>query len=108
MMSGSNFRHWSGLVTILLLLTLALAACSTPGGRNPEQVCDDTVIASSIKARLTEMMGLAVIGIDVDVFQGEVVLQGRVLTPNQESRVVAVAARTPGVKKVVNLLKVVP
>ena len=54
------------------------------------------------------MMGTKVIGVDVDVYQGEVTLQGRVRNSNMESRVVAVAARTSGVKKVINLLKIIP
>ncbi len=111
-LSGKGLEtRWHLRVPFLLLCLAALfwvAACATPGGRYPGQVCDDGVIASSIKARLAEMMGLQAIGIDVDVYRGEVVLQGRVRTPNEESRVVAVAARTPGVRKVVNLLKVIP
>jgi len=100
---------WS-LQCCMLLLTLGflVGACSTPGGRKAGQVYDDAVIATRIKTRLTEMMGTQVIGVDVDVYQGEVTLQGRVHSPNQELRVVAVAARVPGVKKVINLLKIIP
>ncbi len=49
-----------------------------------------------------------VIGVDVDVYNGEVTLPGRVRTPHMESRIVAVAARVSGVKKVINLLKIIP
>jgi len=66
------------------------------------------VIAGRIKGRLTEMLGSGVIGIDVDVYQGEVTLQGRVQSPNMENRVLAVAARTPGVVKINNLLRIIP
>ncbi len=91
-----------------LLLTFFLISCTTPGGRQAGVVYDDTVIATKVKGRLTEMMGAKVIGVDVDVYQGEVTLQGRVRSPNMESRVVAVVARTPGVRKVINLLKIIP
>ena len=71
-------------------------------------VYDDALISTKVKGRLTEMMGAKVIGIDVDVYQGEVTLQGRVRNPNMENRVVAVTAQTAGVKKVINLLKIIP
>jgi len=93
---------------LIILLTFSLISCSTPGGRQAGMVYDDAVISTRVKGRLTEMIGAKVIGIDVDVYQGEVTLQGRVHSPNMESRVVAVSARTPGVRKVINLLKIIP
>ena len=98
----------SRLIFVVLFFTLFLTSCTTPGGREAGEVYDDTVIATKVKGRLTEMMGAKVIGVDVDVYQGEVTLQGRVRSPNMESRVVAVAAQVPGVRKVVNLLKIIP
>ncbi len=96
------------LIIVVLFLTFCLVSCTTPGGRQAGMVYDDTVIAAKVKGRLTEMMGAKVIGVDVDVYQGEVTLQGRVRSPNMENRVVAVAARVPGVRKVINLLKIIP
>ena len=96
------------LFLVLLLATLFLISCTTPGGREAGDVYDATVIATKVKGRLTEMMGAKVIGVDVDVYQGEVTLQGRVRSPNMENRVVAVAAQVPGVRKVINLLKILP
>ena len=95
-------------VAVLLSFSLFLVSCTTPGGREVGDVYDDTVIATKVKGRLTEIMGTKVIGIDVDVYQGEVTLQGRVRSPNMESRVIAVTARVPGVRKVINLLKIIP
>ncbi|MCK5539812.1 MAG: BON domain-containing protein [Deltaproteobacteria bacterium] len=95
-------------VAVLLSFSLFLVSCTTPGGRDAGMVYDDTVIATKVKGRLTEMMGAKVIGVDVDVYQGEVTLQGRVRSPNMESRVIAVSARVPGVRKVINLLKIIP
>ncbi len=95
-------------VVLLLSFSLIFASCTTPGGRDAGMVYDDTVIATKVKGRLTEMMGAKVIGVDVDVYQGEVTLQGRVRSPNMESRVIAVSARVPGVRKVINLLKIIP
>ena len=95
-------------VVLLLSFSLIFASCTTPGGRDAGMVYDDTVIATKVKGRLTEIMGTKVIGVDVDVYQGEVTLQGRVRSPNMESRVIAVTARVPGVRKVINLLKIIP
>jgi osmotically-inducible protein OsmY len=95
-------------VVVLLSFSLFLVSCTTPGGRDAGMVYDDTVISARVKGRLTEMLGTQVIGVDVDVYQGEVTLQGRVRSPNMESRVIAVTARTPGVRKVINLLKIIP
>jgi len=97
------------LVFALLLLLLFIgSACSTPGGRSAGVVYDDALISTKVKTRLTEMLGGQVIGIDVDVYQGEVTLQGRVRSPNMESRVIAVTAQVQGVRKVINLLKIIP
>ena len=98
----------SRLVVVTLFLLFSLISCSTPGGRGASDVYDDTVIATRVKGSLTEMMGAKVIGVDVDVYRGEVTLQGRVRSPNMLSRVVAVTARTTGVRKVINLLKIIP
>ncbi|MEA3334113.1 MAG: BON domain-containing protein [Pseudomonadota bacterium] len=98
----------SRLIFVVLLCALFFASCTTPGGRDVGMVYDDTVICAKVKGCLTEMMGGKVLGVDVDVYQGEVTLQGRVRSPNMESRVIAVTARTPGVKKVINLLKIIP
>ncbi len=98
----------SRLIFVVLLFALFFASCTTPGGRDAGMVYDDTVISAKVKGRLTEMLGAQVIGVDVDVYQGEVTLQGRVRSPNMENRVIAVTARTPGVRKVINLLKIIP
>ncbi|MCK5681293.1 BON domain-containing protein [bacterium] len=96
------------MAVTLTLLTLLIISCSTPGGRSVEAVYDDAVIATRLKGCLTEMMGSNVIGIDVDVYHGEVTLQGRVRSPNMESRVVAVTAHVQGVRKIINLLHIIP
>ena len=93
---------------LLLLLLVLSSACTTPGGRTAGMVYDDALISTKVKTRLTEMLGGQVIGIDVDVYQGEVTLQGRVRSPNMESRVIAVTAQVEGVTKVINLLKIIP
>ncbi len=93
---------------MLLLLLIVSSACTTPGGRSTGVVYDDALISTKVKTRLTEMLGGQVIGIDVDVYQGEVTLQGRVRSPNMESRVIAVTVQVQGVRKVINLLKIIP
>jgi hyperosmotically inducible protein len=103
-----RFFSLSIVFALLLLLLFISSACSTPGGRSVGVVYDDALISSKVKTRLTEMLGGLVVGIDVDVYQGEVTLQGRVRSPNMESRVIAVAAQVQGVKKVINLLKIIP
>ena len=109
---NSGDRRWAfnlGLTSALLLLLLFIgSACSTPGGRSAGVVYDDALISTKVKTRLTEMLGGQVIGIDVDVYQGDVTLQGRVRSPNMESRVIAVTAQVQGVRKVINLLKIIP
>jgi len=107
--SGDRRRAFNLALTsaLLVLLLFIGSACSTPGGRSAGVVYDDALI-STVKTRLTEMLGGQVIGIDVDVYQGEVTLQGRVRSPNMESRVIAVTAQVQGVRKVINLLKIIP
>ena len=96
------------IIALFFSFSLFLVSCTTPGGRDAGMVYDDTVISARVKGRLSEMLGTQVIGVDVDVYLGEVTLQGRVRSPNMESRVVAVTARVHGVRKVINLLKIIP
>jgi hyperosmotically inducible protein len=103
-----RFAGFGPVFVLLLFLVVFSSSCTTPGGRSAGVVYDDALISTRVKSRLTEMLGGQVIGIDVDVYQGEVTLQGRVRSPNMESRVIAVTAQVQGVRKVINLLKIIP
>ncbi|MBN2233330.1 MAG: BON domain-containing protein [Deltaproteobacteria bacterium] len=91
-----------------LLVAVFLGACATPSGRTPGQVIDDSSIATQINVKLLSMPGVRVLGIDVDVHQGEVILSGRAHTESEEMRIVDAVRAVDGVRKVTSLLKIIP
>ncbi len=103
-------RPWKKQLFLLVLFFsfLLLPACATPGGRSLGEVVDDSTICSQVNSKLVAMPGVRTLGIDVDVFQGEVVLTGRVHSENEESRVLEAVRTVKGVKKVTSMLKIIP
>lgn len=105
---GDRRKKIRSLLVLFFLLALLLAACATPGGRTAGEVVDDSTICSLVNAKLVAMPGVRSLGIDVDVFQGEVVLTGRVHNENEETRVLEAVRTVRGVKKVTSMLKIIP
>jgi osmotically-inducible protein OsmY len=99
---------WTRHATLLMLaLTAALAlvaACKTTVPLR-EQI-DDKAITAKIKTKLAADLDVNPFNINVDTNEGVVTLQGRVKKEESRRKAEEYARDTPGVKRVINLIKV--
>ncbi len=96
------------LVAVLFLLTswgTPAGALSTPAGRSPGQVIDDSTITAHVKAKLLDDNVTRGLAVSVKTFEGEVTLTGAVDTNLQREKAVEIALAVEGVKKVNDLIK---
>lgn len=71
-----------------------------------QQLFQDQLLEGRVKVRLLEELGRSAFGIEVEARSSVVVLSGRVDSPAKRKLAVEVAASTPGVRKVHDLLRV--
>ncbi len=76
------------------------------GSKSLGESIDDSVIVTRVKARIIADVDMNPFDIDVDAQKGVVTLSGRVGTEAQKDEAGRLAAATPGVRRVVNLLEV--
>ena len=94
-------------VSVVLLLAVALAGCSSsPPGKTTGERIDDVSITAAVKTKLAEEKVSTLTKIDVDTNLGVVTLNGTVDSEAMKQRAADVARRVSGVKNVVNNLKV--
>jgi hyperosmotically inducible protein len=101
-MNRSGYRIAS--VVAACLLAAVLVGC----GKTVGETIDDATITTRVKTALLNDPAVAGLKIDVDTFQGLVTLSGRVESRDEESKAVAIARRTPGVRDVKSTLQVNP
>jgi len=70
-----------------------------------EQEVRDALLESRIKARLLESLGRPALGVEIDSANSVVTLRGRLDNDAQERIVLETVSASPGVRKVVNLLR---
>lgn len=95
------------LISILLLVTLAVAIVSCGGSRTRKSagdVIDDAWITTKIKSKLLADDGLSIFHIEVDTFKGTVQLSGFVNNKYQVDRAAQIARSVSGVRTVRNSL----
>ena len=100
-----NRNTWflAGVTTVML----AAAACtSTPTERSTGQSVDDTTLLSKVKSELVKSPGADAHDIDVEVYKGEVQLNGFVESSTQKTNAGKVAQQVTGVKSVRNNLQI--
>lgn len=88
---------------IIAALFGVLFACQTyddPARRTPGEITDDTAILTAIKAKLIADRDIQGLQIDVDVYQGEVTLSGRIPSEVLRNRAIKIASEIKGVIKV--------
>jgi hyperosmotically inducible protein len=99
----------SSLVSGFTVLIVAMGAyATTPPERSTGQAVDDTVLAGRAKAALIENKDTRARNIDVEVYKGEVQLNGFVATSRERSEAAATVERVVGVRSVRNNLQVQP
>lgn len=93
-------------ITLLLIMLLALGACSQHAGRTAEQAVDDNVIKSEINGKILADPSLKFFQIDVASFNGEVTLSGQVPNRDAETKLLNIARNAKGVKSVKSNLQI--
>jgi hyperosmotically inducible periplasmic protein len=91
-------------LAIALIGSLALPGC----GRAISDSVDDATITTRVKTSLLNDPAVGGLRIDVETFRGVVTLSGRVRSPDEESRAMAVARKVIGVAEVRSALQVEP
>lgn len=93
-------------ILILLLVCLFTNSCATVTGRRFGAFIDDVSITTQIRTRLAQEEDIHGFWINIDTYQGHVTLSGRVLTVEQEERVIDAAQSVPGVIDVASNLQI--
>ena len=100
-------RNNLSLVGFIATMSLAVAACtSTPTERSTGQSVDDTTILSKVKSELIKSPRAEAHNIDVEVYKGEVQLNGFVESADEKASAAKIAGQVSGVKGVRNNLQV--
>ena len=87
---------------VALLYACALGCAPTPKQEGTGEYIDDTAITAKVKAAILDDPALKVTEINVETFKGRVQLSGFVSSKDQLARAVEVTRKVPGVKSVVN------
>jgi hyperosmotically inducible protein len=97
---------WSRLAAIAVTMFTLAACAATPTERTAGQSVDDTALLGKVKTALIQSPATKAHDIDVEVYKGEVQLNGFVESSDQKSSATKVAEQVTGVKTVRNNLKV--
>lgn len=94
----------------VLMLSMSLALIGGCSGsattRSTGEYVDDAAITSKVKTKLIEDQALRAFQIDVETYNGQVLLSGFVESPEQVQRAMDAAREVEGVKSVKNALEV--
>ena len=94
------------LLVLLMLLALIGTGCQAITGRTTGETVDDAYIVSAINEKILADPDLKFLQINVDSYQGNVTLSGRVPSTEAENRLVTMAREVKGVKSVTSNLVV--
>lgn len=101
------------LPTVILCALLGLSGCVTTGSpntlgpaRSTDTINADNAIADTIKMRLNETQGFSTCHVNVDVFNGYIVLSGQVSIDGMVHRAEEIAHSAGGVRGIYNGLTV--
>jgi osmotically-inducible protein OsmY len=83
-----------------------LSGCASVTGRTAGQIVDDSVITTTINAKIVEDPQLSYLKINVNSTEGHVVLTGFVPNREAEERLIKLAQGVKGVKSVKSELKI--
>ena len=97
-----------------IFASLILAGCATASSTTNTKVergfgesVSDSALNTRIKTRLVKNSEINAGKIDVDVYKGEVTLNGEVFSNHEKATAIRVTKETPGVRKVISRLRVV-
>ncbi len=88
------------LLLLVVLVAVVAVACSAMRGTSARETVDDAYIVSAINGKILADPDLKFLQINVDSYNGNVTLTGRVPSAAAQSKLVDMARSTKGVKKV--------
>lgn len=94
------------LLAVTLLNAAALAPSAPPAAGQSARRIDDAQVKRSIAGRILDARASFFSDIEVDVVAGDILLTGRVGSPQDKLRAVALVRSVSGVRKVVNEIRV--
>jgi osmotically-inducible protein OsmY len=103
---GTSMRP--GRTLIAAALCAAFAACSAQQQQQTQRSAQSTTLAAAVQARLAAVDADAATMVNVDAKDGIVTLTGQAHDAHERSSYAAAAATVPGVKRVVDRLRVNP
>ena len=99
-------RHFTAALTLVTLMVVALAACTSTTGKTAGENIDDLTITSEVKAKLAAEKISTLTRIGVETNRQTVYLTGTVDSEEMRSRAVEIAQNVKHVSGVVNNLTV--
>jgi len=99
-------RHFTAALTLVTLMVVALAACTSTTGKTAGENIDDMTITSEVKAKLAAEKISTLTRIGVETNRRTVYLTGTVDSEEMRSRAVEIAQNVKHVSSVVNNLTV--
>ncbi len=93
-------------VSVIMMSFVVLAGCQSLTGKTAGTNIDDTVITSSVNAKLAGDSVLSLTRIDVDTERGIVTLNGVVKSEAAKNQAAQLAGQVDGVTKVNNNLQI--
>lgn len=88
------------LITIAVFCAAVATGCAATTGRTAGETVDDSVITSEVNGKIIKDPDLHFLKINVDTFEGNVTLTGKVPSREAEDRLVRLAKQVKGVKSV--------
>ncbi len=88
------------LLVLVVIVALVAVACSYFRGTSARETVDDAYIVSAINGKILAAPDLKFLQINVDSYDGNVTLSGRVPNKEAEQKLISIAKGTKGVKKV--------
>jgi hyperosmotically inducible periplasmic protein len=103
----------AGAVLLVSGCAAALIGGAAAGGyyagkdkRTASQIADDSAITTAVKSKLVASRDVKALDVNVDTYEGVVILRGEVRTPSQRVAAERIARNARGVKGVRNELRV--
>lgn len=92
------------MVTMFIFSLVMISGCETTTGRTAGEIVDDSVIKTEINSKIIKDPDLHLFKINVDSYEGNVTLSGRVPNKQDEDRLITLAKETRGVRSVTSNL----
>jgi osmotically-inducible protein OsmY len=101
-----NLRKILGVLMLGLSIAFIGGCAGSDTTRSTGEYVDDAAITSKVKTKLIQDQALKAFQIDVETYNGQVLLSGFVENPEQVQRAMSAAREVEGVKSVKNALMV--